>query len=166
MRVPKDYKLPEWGHSNPILEIRNLGNLPEIRLTSSDRLAEIFPGTGPQLKTWGRTDGKLEIDPHWIGVRKATPLHTDPRYPRFSHQIILRADGMFLRGWDMVETKIRRGTFFILDTHSPHQLCVNKRAAGMPAPWYVAVSLDTSRQDFPPEESIPLLMDYAAKAKF
>lgn len=164
MRVPRNYSLPESQLPNPVLFVQELGPLPGVLVASSARLAEIFPGDGHQLKTWGRAGDQLENDPHWIGVRKGTPLHVDPKYPRYSHQIIIRADGMYLRGIDRVETAIRRGTFVILDTHSPHQLCVRKRAPGMPAPWYVAVSLDTYLSDLSPNESIPRLMEYAKTA--
>lgn len=165
MRFPWESPLRAGMIANPMVEVKDLGLLEGIRIPDTKTLGEIFPGDGHQLKTWGRTPGKLEIDAHWIGVRKGTPLHTDFKYPRYSHQIILRADGMFLRGYDRVETKIRRGIFFILDTHSPHQLCVNPRKPGMPAPWYVAVSMDTKEKEFPSDKSIPILMEYARTAQ-
>jgi hypothetical protein len=165
MNVSWDIELRADQLANPIVTCRDLGTMEDVGIPQTSVLESIFPGTGHQLKTWGRTPGILEMDPHWIGVRKATPLHTDPSYPRYSHQIILRADGLFLRGHNKIETPIHRGVFFVLDSHSPHQLCVKKRLPGMPPPWYVAVSLDTYDAGVTPEISIPMLLKYARNAR-
>ena len=118
------------------------------------KVREVLTSKGHQLKTWGGS--QTTRDPHWIGVTKQTPLHTDPRYPRFSWQLILKVDNFVLRGVDLVETPLKDNTLVLLDTHSPHQLFAKDKSAT----YYVAVSID-SIVVLPVEEVISNLVHYA-----
>ena len=140
----------KWNHTdlklknfrrNPIVMCKAI--TPEIMQSLeviSDADAEIrFDPLKHSLKTWNRKEGLKVNDPHFIGVRKQTPLHTDKAYPRYSHQILLRCDNFLVRGLDLVETPLCRGTYFVLDGHSPHQLhSTVPKNNGM----YVAISID------------------------
>ena len=65
-------------------------------------------------------------------------------------------DGIVVRGLDKRETVLERGVFYILDTHSPHQVFhKNKQAI-----WNVAVSIDSS-VILEPDEVIPIALEYA-----
>ena len=138
MNVKWDTPLRADQRANPVIASRTI-LLPDSIGAFPDMLTRMFPSDNHSLKTWGRTEGVRKHDPHWIGVRKQTPLHVDPAYPRYSHQIMVTVDpGFVLRGWDKKESPLRRGVFFVLDTHSPHQLYA---ASGKPH-WYLALSWD------------------------
>ena len=138
MNVRWDGNLSKDQVANPIL-LSGSVSMPDSIGLFPVMLSSMFPSANHSLKTWGRAEGAKKHDPHWIGVRKPTPLHTDPRYPRYSHQIMVNVDaGFVLRGRDKVELILQRGTFFIIDTHSPHQL---HASTGKPE-WYLALSWD------------------------
>ena len=144
---------------NPVLYMQNVPMGDDVCWPSDESLAEIFPTPSHSLKTWNRTEGVKELDPHWIGVRKQTPLHYDPAYPRYTHHLLVRVDGFVLRGINQVETpRLGRGAYLVLDTHSPHQLFA-KNKTDM---WYVAASSD-DHVIHPPEEMIPWLVGYATE---
>lgn len=164
MNVTKSYVMKPWQTGQPILHHEIVDIPTGIRFPDDEALGRIFPGDNHSLKTWGRAGDERTLDPHWIGVRKPTPMHMDPAYPRYSHHLVLRCDGMWLWGWDQERLPIERGSFFILDGHSPHQLCSERRPKGSPAPWYVAVSYDTSDAPAAPSEVIPTLINYALNA--
>ena len=85
-------ELKKGQSANPVVFFQHV-ELPENFIHPSDAmLNRIFTGKGAQLKTWGRTPGVKENDPHWIGVKGSTTLHTDPRYPRYTHQLKIRVD--------------------------------------------------------------------------
>jgi hypothetical protein len=159
MDLKWDYKLKPDQRSNPVvyaIEIKlpdSFCNYPE-----SD-LLKIFPENKHSLKTWGDTLGVSTDKPHWIGVRKPTSLHTDPKYSRYTHHLMVKADNVSLRGMDKVETQVNRGQFLILDTHSPHQLIANDKKSQ----WYLAISMD-SAEIIIPSIAIPQLMAYGNKA--
>lgn len=156
----KDAPLRADMVSNPVLSSAFYAGPLRSEPTDAE-LATVFPGAAHSLKTWGRTPGVLVEDAHWIGVRKATPMHTDPRYPRFTHHLIIKASpGAALRGLDGVETKVERGSYLVVDTHSPHQLLQNEKGL-----WYVGVSVD-SHQPLPQELMLLTLVSYAARARF
>lgn len=137
MNVSWQAPLKPDQRSNPVLVSRYLAPLPVV--IRAAELAQLFPGDSHQLKTWGRTPGTLRLDPHWIGVRYATPLHIDPKYPRYTHHLIVHASpGFVLRGHDKVETAVVPGAYLVVDTHSPHQLFAQAKTSK----WYLAVSLD------------------------
>ncbi len=139
-------------------------DLPDyVPVPSNQQLEAIFKTKGYKLQTWGRTkDSKGKDirtnDPHWIGVRNGTPLHTDFAYPRYSHHLKVRADdGIVVRGLNKVELLLERGTFYILDTHSPHQVLHKDKSAV----WNVAVSID-SNELLDPSDCIKRMVQFAA----
>lgn len=161
MNVTWDTELKPHQTASPVLHHQMIDLPPGLFVPDEETLAAIFPGDGHSLKTWGRTEGTKVNDPHWIGVRKPTPLHIDPAYPRYSHHVVLRCDDLWLWGLDREALPVSRGMFFILDGHSPHQLTGDRRPKGAPAPWYVACSLDTVDAPLPPDVAIPIILRYA-----
>jgi len=169
MDVSWDYEITEGQRKNPAVYSEKIELPAEIKFVTEQHLLKIFktnsfkPKAG-RLKTWGRKkgdDGKViyENDPHWIAVRNGTPLHMDPPYPRYSHHLKIRADeGMFVRGLDKSELKLERGTFYILDTHSPHQV-FNKSKYDV---WNVAVSIDSNTL-INPKKAIEMCLNFALK---
>ena len=180
MDVGWNYKLEGDQTNNPVVMVENLGiNDSNLGLimgwvhfpTDADMLkvfkTDKFKPKAGRLKAWGRGRDKYnkiiqENDPHWIAVRNSTPLHIDPPYPRYSHQFKVRWDkGMRLRGLDKVEITLGRGFFYILDTHSPHQI-IN---VGNDGGWNVALSFD-SHKVWSLNAAMNLLTGYAAKSPF
>lgn len=161
MNVKWDHILAKDQRPNPVL-LSRLIVLPDSIGTFPAMLSAMFPSNNHSLKTWGRTAGLKKHDPHWIGVRKATPIHTDPAYPRYTHQIMVNVDaGFSLRGLNKEELPLQRGTFFIVDTHSPHQLYAS---SGKPQ-WYLALSWDADEvQDA--DLIISKLLAYGASFEF
>lgn len=106
-------------------------------------LKEVFgEGRSRRLQTWARPADDPN-GPHWIGVRGGTPLHTDPRYPRYTHQLLVRNDGWRLTGWsnDLSGPPWITGTLFCCDTHSPHILTRDiALGSGL---FYLAASIDS-----------------------
>lgn len=150
MQVGWDYKLKNDERSNPVVFICDVDLPKDVILPSEQALMRVFQtndfrkGSG-RLTTWGREvdrDGNLVLQKsaHWIAVRNGTPLHVDPRYPRYSHHLKVRCDkNIAVRGLDKKESFLSRGSFYILDTHSPHQV-VNHNKYDV---WNVAVSVDS-----------------------
>ncbi len=142
---------------NPVLHAsqQSVDWLPEA---SDEYLAQFFKRKSYTLKTWGRSR-TLVHDPHWIGVFKQSPMHTDPGYPRFTHHLIVRVDNFCLCGHGVIETPLSRGLYVVLDTHSPHQL----KAMDDAAKWYVAFSIDShGTMDWKSAE--PMFRKYAETA--
>lgn len=144
----------------PIVRSKVL-DLPETVGRFPEMLDRMFPSANHSLKTWGRTPGAdLALDPHWIGVRKGGPLHTDKGYPRFTHQIVVNVDpGFVVRGLNKQELPVARGAYFVLDTHSPHQLWTAQTGPAAPQ-WYLALSVDTRRDTVTDADIIALLLRY------
>jgi hypothetical protein len=152
-----------WQKSNPIVEIMKV-DLPIATINPSDEMMEnLFPVKSKMsLKTWGRSKNQhADKDPHWIRVKRGTPLHIDPKYPRYSHHLVLKGEG-YLRGVDKRRTSVERGTVYTCDVHSPHQYCSNNAEKNY---WYLAVSLD---YDIPIrlDEAYFDLLEYALTAEF
>lgn len=147
---------------NPVVYFTEVDLPKTVLIPTDEQLEKIFITKGYRLQTWGRTktkDGKdvKTNDPHWIGVRNGTPLHTDRAYPRYSHHLKVRVDdGIFVRGKNKVELELKRGVFYILDTHSPHQVLHKNKGAV----WNVAVSID-SHTILDPAECISRSIIYA-----
>jgi len=147
--------------SNPIEESTVEQLTSDCFYPEDATLAELF-SSAASLKTWGRANGQLVGTPHWIAVHRDTPLHTDPAYPRYSHQLIVRADdGFVLRGHDKIELPIKRGTLIRLDTHSPHQLFNREGKKG----YYIGASMDM-HEALPLKVVRPILMSYIRTAAF
>lgn len=138
---------------NPIVDFKFL-ELPNSLFYPSNKQIEIVM-KNRNIKTWGRTKGKVALDPHWICLgfnkRKEAPLHTDPAYPRYSHHFKIRCDEgivcgglpedypQFPKGEKRKILKMKRGLWYILDTHSPHQVYTTRDDAI----WNLAISIDS-----------------------
>lgn len=141
----------------------------EDMVTVADRLGVKKIG----LQTWGRAvdaAGKtiLTGDPHWIAVQGSTPLHYDPRYPRYSHHLKVRVDDFtYVRGLAKTVWKLHRGLFYILDTHSPHQVFKAQRGGDWRTKpsWNIAASID-SHEVLHPAEIIPRLVGFILAEPF
>jgi hypothetical protein len=99
---------------------------------SDAELARFLPaGRVRALRSFGHdADGV-----HWLITRGGTPLHHDPAYARYSHQLVLRNDGNRLRGLPRYDDRstwhppLAPGVMYALDTHSPHQGLPDPRMA-------------------------------------
>ena len=169
MNHPWDKPLTGDQTDYPIVHAQTVELPEDAKFPTHALLSEVFPGAAHSLKTWGRQGGAsvhkpgsrtgLDNDPHWIGVRKQTPLHTDPTYPRYSHHLVLRSDEFSLRGMSLEQLPVRRGLYYVLDGHSPHQLM----AETPESLWYIAVSMD-SPTVLDPTVTLPVLTEYARTA--
>ena len=163
-----DHKLKGDQSDDPVVyaEMLELSGLDLPEPTDED-LLEIFKTSGYSLQTWARRkddEGRtiLTNDPHWIATRGSTPLHYDPRYPRYSHHLKLRVDpGVFLRGLGQTKLPLVRGLFYVLDAHSPHQIF----CAEEPSAWNVAASID-SHDVIPAVECLPSLINFVKSRTF
>tara|TARA_B100000519_G_scaffold142930_1_gene123947 strand:+ start:888 stop:1391 length:504 start_codon:yes stop_codon:yes gene_type:complete len=167
MDVKWDYELKGGQRKNPVVytEFVNLDE-EKVFYPKENDIKKVFKTDGFKLQTWGRTPNKLENDPHYIGVRKTTPLHIDPRYPRYSHHLKLRVDlGIGCRGLDKTELMFKRGTFYILDTHSPHQVFIHPQYKKFNPQWNIAVSIDSHKMLYP-EAAIQDCINYALENPF
>jgi len=141
MTWPWDKPLKDGQMLNPILN--SVPNTSGYRFTwNEEKFLSVFSSPNKhQLKTWGNADKTSE--PHWIGVIKPTPLHTDPRYPRYTWHLLVHVDTRFvIRGINKVETNLVNGYMIELDTHSPHQL----HALSKEAKYYFAASIDSKER--------------------
>ena len=162
MDVGWDYQLKGDQRDHPVVFQKDV-ELPDgFILPTDEMLLKIFIGKGRAVKTWGRTPGVKAFDPHWIGIRGATTLHTDPAFPRYSHHLKIRVDeGISVRGLRKEQFTLRRGLFYILDAHSPHQILSEKDRLA----FNIAISMDSSA----PLEvagTIRALIKYGQTAKF
>jgi hypothetical protein len=162
MNVKWTDPLKEGQRENPVVHYEYV-ELPQDFIYPTDAmLAEIFTGKGAQLKTWGRTPKVKENDPHWIGVKGSTPLHTDPAYPRYTHHLKIRVDdGIHCWGYNKSPLVLTRGLFYILDTHSPHQVYSKNSKDG----WNVSISIDSKIQ-LDPASTIQQLINYGLTREF
>jgi|SRR5215472_19585 len=102
------------------------------------------PGRGRTLRSFGHdADGV-----HWLLTRGGTPLHHDPAYARYSHQLVLRNDGNRLRGLPRYDDEeswhppLRPGIMYALDTHSPHQGLPDRRMDPPPVVTKLVIAVD------------------------
>lgn len=169
MNLPKNYVLKPGQLADPILWRGTLappegGFVPKA--TAIKMLFAIFgAGKGSRLQTWAR-DPNDPDGPHWIGVRQGTGLHTDPRYPRYTHQLVVYNDGWAVGGFKKIVTPDpwTVGTVFCLDTHSPHILLADPRLRVHGNAWYyLAASMD-SKVPLSQEQSVPRLLDFVARS--
>lgn len=139
----KGRPLGEGQTDRPLLWRESLGEAWLSSSTISAIIRDAFgAGRGKSLRTWGRDEASPD-GPHWIGVRNGTTLHTDPRYPRYTHQWVIHNGGWFVGGFDcrIDGDPFVPGTLFSLDTHSPHVLMPDSRVGtGI---YYLAISIDS-----------------------
>ena len=86
--------LKNFQISNPVVAITEL-ELSDMYINPSNEMLEnLFPIKGKQsLRTWGRSKGEhANLDPHWMRIKRGTPLHTDPLYKRYSHHFVLKGE--------------------------------------------------------------------------
>lgn len=170
MDVPWTYELKEGQRSNPVVHHQMITLPDSIRKPSEADMCKVWGidkfGKGQYLTTWGRSKNAngsdvLVNDPHFIAVRNGTPLHYDPKYPRYSYQLKIRVDeGTFVHGLDRQALELKRGLFYVLDTHSPHQVFLEYP---VPFSWNISASLDSyDLLNF--DETLDRLLDYAMHA--
>jgi hypothetical protein len=116
------------------------------------------PGRKRTLRSFGHdADGV-----HWLITRGGTPLHHDPAYARYSHQLVLRNDGNRLRGLPRYDHRLnwhpplRPGTMYALDTHSPHQGLPDERMDPPPVVTKLVIAVDRDEL-LTPEQAWALL---------
>jgi len=167
MDLKWDYKLKDDERENPVVFSTEIDlNKHNVFMPNEQNILKVFKTDGFKLQTWGRTPNKLEDDPHYIGVRKQTPLHKDLKYPRYSHHLKIRVDlGIGCRGLSKEELLFKRGTFYILDTRSPHQVFVNENYKHLNPQWNIAVSID-SMSILDSKTTIQRCIDYAKANPF
>jgi hypothetical protein len=160
--------IEDWMTADPVLYRENLDLPFSIRPPTSQDLLTIFPKQKHSLQTWNRTAGVLIDDPHWIGICGASPMHTDFKYPRYTHHLLLKCDELGLAGISGNVAVLKRGSFIVLDTHSPHQV-VNCNKLAIDLGWgprklkvqyYFAASLDAD-EVLNIDETKQRLIDYA-----
>lgn len=154
MDLPWTYQLEGDQRPNPVIHWEMVA-LPDGFIYPTDEvLALIFPSKGRALKTWGRTGRAKENDPHWIGTKGSTPLHNDLPYPRYTHHLKIRVDPeIYSRGLNKEGLLLRRGLFYILDTHSPHQVITPLKDEG----WNISISLDSNSVESAPKTVMKLV---------
>jgi len=154
MDFKKGQKLKDWQCANPVV-YKNIIEFKNLIIFNIEELNTFFDGKGNQIKTWGRKEGVKIKDPHFIGTKGSTTMHTDPAYPRYTHQLKLYVDDdIHTIGLNGEKTELKRGLFYILDTHSPHQV-ISKNKNGL----NISISLD-SDEILSPDEVIPILLSY------
>lgn len=139
----KDQGLLSWQTMRPVLWMHQIELAPGWGPDVSDAFfRELWgPGNERRIKTWGRDAATI----HYLASRAGTAMHTDPKYPRYTHHLTLRNDGWRIHGLDTAveQPPILRGTVLCLDTHSPHQVSRDPRlAAGIGAK--IAIAIDSA----------------------
>jgi hypothetical protein len=127
----------------------------------SDEAMLVLYGDGRRsrrLRTWGHPDGEdPDFAVHYLSTRGGTNLHTDPGYPRFSYQLVLRNDGWMQRGLDrQVPFPLVPGVLSCLDTHSPHEVVPDPRMTSGRPIYKVALAVDRL-EPIDPDEAFALL---------
>ena len=163
--LPRNYILKKGERDFPVVYAVPKIDLPKwLTFPATEELESIFKTKNYKLQTWGRSKDKkgktiLENDAHWIAVKGTTPMHNDPKYPRFSHHLKLRVDGdVYVRGIGKQKLQLQRGTYYVLDTHSPHQV-----VAASSDLWNVAISVD-SNFVLNPKETVKKCLMFAANS--
>lgn len=120
VNVAPDAELRQGQNAFPVLWVTTTTARPDPARYSDEALARFLPpGHGRALRSFGHDANTA----HWLLTRGGTPLHIDPAYARYSHQLVLRNDGNRLRGlprFDQLHPPLIPGVMYLLDTHSPH----------------------------------------------
>ena len=150
--------------ANPVVYQESVNLSGSFFPTILDMQHHFVTGKKKNIKTWG--EARKEGVPHWIALsfqyRKVQPMHIDSNYPRYTHHLKVRCDdGIIVRGASQEPTSMYTGLFYILDTHSPHQvMSTNKYAI-----WNVAVSIDSDKV-LDASYAIDLARSYATRESF
>lgn len=151
MDVKPGYCLKSDQRSDPVVW-RHCSGQESLAILSADAILAMLReymgiGRGRRLTTWGRSTDDPD-GPHWIGVRSGTTLHTDPRYLRYTHQLIVLNQGWGLSGitMELAAEPYEVGDLFCCDTHSPHILIRDaRRPFGRDDLYYLAASMDSDQ---------------------
>ena len=167
-RWNRDTPLKDGMRPNPVVQVQQIDlDALGVFTPSELQLMKVFEGTSSHLQTWGRSKdaaGKIikENDAHWICVKQGIYMHTDTGYPRYTYQLKLRVDeGTYTVGVNGERTPLLRGTFYTLDTHSPHQIIVDTPGSL----WNASASID-SKELLDPSIVLPQLIEYARITDF
>jgi hypothetical protein len=159
--VRPDAELAEGQFSFPVLWAVMTTALPVGDYSDAALAPFLPPGRGRALRSFGHDGDSV----HWLLTRGGTPLHTDPAYARYSHQLVVRNDGNRLRGlprYDQQHPVLRPGVMYALDTHSPHQGLPDERMDPPPVVVKLAVAVDCDRL-LGPEEAFGLLARFTGR---
>lgn len=167
--LPDDYELEEGiQRKDPLIWVQDTP--PEIHrllagIDVSDAALATYLGDGKsrKLKSFGHDDDGV----HFLLTSRGTPVHTDPVYARYTHQLVLRNDGNRLRGlpkYDKPQNEwhmpLVPGTLYCLDTHSPHQGLGDPRISRDGQPGMKAVLAVDRRKKLDPDKVLALLMPW------
>lgn len=160
--VGQDYVLGEDQHDPPILWMINRpSSLKFVPPVTDSELDVVFgSGRSQKIKSFGHDDDAV----HWLVTRSGTDLHVDNSYARYSHHLLIRNDGMRIRGLsDARDTEdnwhpvMVPGVMYCLDTHSPHRVLHDPRLTESVGRGYkVQVAVDRE-QPLEPKEAWALL---------
>lgn len=160
--VGSDYQLGDDQADPPILWMVPRPQSLTFTPTVTDGELDVAFGAGKsqKIKSFGHDDYLV----HWLATRSGTDLHVDKSYERYTHHLIVRNDGMRIRGLtDDADNQTRwhppmtPGVMYCLDTHSPHRVVRDPRLADDAGRGYkVQIAVDRD-QPLPPEEAWRLL---------
>jgi hypothetical protein len=151
--VKPDAVLAEGQAEIPVLWTVRAPDFPAVDCSDEVLGRYLGPGRGIKLKSFGHDAEGV----HFLLTRAGTPLHRDPAYARYSHQLVLRNDGNRLGGlprYDGPETwhpPLWPGIMYALDTHSPHQGRPDPRMTPPPVVLKAVVAVDRDRLLTPAE---------------
>jgi hypothetical protein len=160
--VKPDAELAAGQFSFPMLWAVMTTALPVGDYSDAALAPFLPPGQGRALRSFGHDADSV----HWLLTRGGTPLHTDPAYARYSHQLVVRNDGNRLRGlprFDQEHPILRPGLMYCLDTHSPHQGLPDPRMLPPKVVIKLVVAVDSDRL-MQAEEALPLLARFVGRA--
>ena len=158
----------EWKSTSKLKDgqtvqsISNIALLEEFQapIFSLEMLEAIFgdAGKGRRIRSWGKTD---DFSPHFLATRSGTPMHTDPRYPRYTWHLILHNGGYRIRGLADIEVPtLVPNTMYQLDTHSPHEVTIDQRLPQVNH-YKLQMAID-SKTPIPREIAAERILDYVA----
>lgn len=81
-----------------------------------------------RILTYGHIGNSLQDQqPHFVATRNGYEMHTDPRFRRYAHEVVLFNDGWVCQGLNRSAAPQPRGAFYCLDAHSPHEIVSDRR---------------------------------------
>lgn len=94
--VGSDYQLGDDQADPPILWMVPRPQSLTFTPTVTDGELDVAFGAGKsqKIKSFGHDDNLV----HWLATRSGTDLHVDKSYERYTHHLIVRNDGMRIRG--------------------------------------------------------------------
>lgn len=103
-------------------------------------------------------------EPHWLATVNGIEMHDDLNMPKYVYCLKIRVDaGNYVKGKDGTELKLERGTFYILDCHTPHEIFIKpEEVDGDDASYNVSIVIDTN-DIIDPQEAIRICIDWGLK---